>query len=76
VELSDAKELQLSFWTAFRDFVARQHTPIRAIKPLPQHWMNIAIGRSGFALAPVASGWDPVAESYETNAVVGGAITG
>jgi Domain of unknown function (DUF4268) len=69
VELTDAKELQLSFWTAFRDFVARQHTPIRATKPLPQNWMNIAIGRSGFGLAAVASLWDSVAESYETNEV-------
>jgi hypothetical protein len=69
VELTDAKELQLSFWTAFRDFVARQHTPIRATKPLPQNWMNLAIGRSGFGLAAVASSWDSVAESYETNEV-------
>jgi Domain of unknown function (DUF4268) len=55
VELTDAKELQLGFWTAFRDFVARQHTPIRATKPLPQNWMNVAVGRSGFGLAAVAS---------------------
>jgi hypothetical protein len=69
VELTDAKELQLSFWTAFRDFVARQHTPIRATKPLPQHWMNIAIGRSGFGLAAIASFWNSEAESYDTNEV-------
>jgi hypothetical protein len=31
--------------------------------------MNIAIGRSGFGLAAVASLWDSVAESYETNEV-------
>jgi Domain of unknown function (DUF4268) len=69
VGLTDAKELQLSFWTAFRDFVARQHMSIRATKPLPQHWMNLVIGRSGFGLAAVASLWNSEAESYETNEV-------
>jgi hypothetical protein len=31
--------------------------------------MNIAIDRSGFGLAAVASLWDSMAESYETNEV-------
>jgi Domain of unknown function (DUF4268) len=69
VALTDAKELQLNFWTAFRDFVSHQHTPIRATKPLPQNWMNIAIGRSGFGLAAVASFWNSDAGSYDTNEV-------
>jgi Domain of unknown function (DUF4268) len=77
VELTDAKALPLSFWTAFRDVVARQHAPMRATTPLPPHWMHLAIGRSGVGLAAVASLWDAVAESYETNEVrAEGTLTG
>src|SRR5215207_4150622 len=47
-ELTGSKALQVAFWTEFRNFVAGQKTPIRATKPLPQNWMNIALGRSGF----------------------------
>jgi hypothetical protein len=48
---------------AIRGIVAQQHTPIRVTNPLAQHWMKLAISRSGFGLAAVASLWDSVAES-------------
>lgn len=54
-ELSGAKKLQLRFWTAFRDFVKEHSKTIKPTKPLPQHWMNIGIGRSGFNLVAIAS---------------------
>jgi Domain of unknown function (DUF4268) len=65
--LSDAKQLQLEFWHAFREYVVEHGSFVKPTKPLPQHWMNIALGRSGFKLAAVASLWDSVAESYDSN---------
>ncbi|HYR08015.1 MAG TPA: DUF4268 domain-containing protein, partial [Longimicrobium sp.] len=69
VDLTVAKELQLEFWTRFRELVLRRGSTIRPTKPLPQHWMNIAIGRSGFGLSAVASLWDSESGSYERNEV-------
>lgn len=54
-ELTRAQKTQLKFWTAFRDYVEQSGAPFRPTKPLPQHWMSMAIGRSGFYLAAVAS---------------------
>lgn len=69
VELTATKELQVEFWTAFREFVLSRSSVIRPTKALPQHWMNIAIGRSGFGLTAVASLWDSEAGTYERNEV-------
>ena len=49
-ELSDTKQLQVEFWAAFRKYLEDRGSFIKATKPLPQHWMNIAIGRSGTKL--------------------------
>jgi hypothetical protein len=62
--LTDSKILQRDFWTAFSDYVKEQDSNIKTTKPLPQHWMNIAIGRTGIKLAAIASFWDSVAESF------------
>ncbi|GAA5052676.1 DUF4268 domain-containing protein [Haladaptatus pallidirubidus] len=50
-ELSDTKQLQEQFWTAFRDRIESTETPLRPRKPKPQHWYNNPIGRSGFTLS-------------------------
>ena len=50
-ELSNVKQQQLAYWTAFREFLLERKGAIRTQKGLPQHWMNMAIGRSGFWLA-------------------------
>ena len=65
--LTDSKILQRNFWTAFRDYVKEQGSNIKTTKPLPQHWMNIAIWRSGIKLAAIASFWDSVAESFSSH---------
>lgn len=49
--LTDTKQKQLAFWTAFRSHLEAAGSPIRSQKPFPQHWANFRIGRSGFALA-------------------------
>jgi hypothetical protein len=63
-ELTDAKRLQLEFWTAFREFVDGKKTVIKTTKPLAAHWMNIALGRSGIQLTAIASLWDSEQASY------------
>lgn len=57
VELTGAKKLQQEFWHGFREHVfgLERPTRIKPTKALPQHWMNIAIGRTGFQLSAVAS---------------------
>jgi hypothetical protein len=67
--LSEAKQLQLDFWIAFRSYLHDQGSPIMSSKPLPQNWMNLALGRSGFRLCAVASLWDSVAETFDSNEV-------
>lgn len=61
--ITGAKQLQLEFWTSFRDYVLDRETVIKPTKPLPQTWMSIAIGKTGFGLSAVASTWDPDTES-------------
>lgn len=57
-ELTDSKKLQLEYWRDFREYVLDKGSVIKPTKPLPQHWMNIAIGRSGLKLTAIASLWD------------------
>lgn len=68
-ELTPAKQTQLRFWTAFRDFVEESDAPIRPTKPLPQNWMDIAIGRSGFNLSAVASFWNSELKSSDSHEI-------
>lgn len=48
--LTEVKALQLTYWTAFRDFLIKRRSPVKPTKPYPQHWMNASLGRSGFLL--------------------------
>ena len=68
-ELTESKQVQLRFWTAFREFVAQRDTSVHTTKPLPQHWMSMGIGRSGFHLSAIASFWNSDKESYESNEI-------
>ena len=53
--LTETKQLQYEYWVAFREIALAHATSIKATKPLYQHWMNIALERSGFSLCAVAS---------------------
>ena len=55
VEMTDARRLQLEFWTTFRSYAEQHATRFRPTKPHPQHWMTVALGRSGFHLSGIAS---------------------
>lgn len=62
-DVSEHKQLQRKFWTAFKEHMAERHSFVKCQKPAPQHWTNHAIGRSGLHLASIASIWNS-----ETNA--------
>jgi serine/threonine protein kinase len=49
--LTETQKLQLAYWTAFKDFLQKHGSFISPPKPLPQHWMPLAIGRSYFRLS-------------------------
>ena len=52
-DLSPLRQMQLEYWTAFRDYLHEHHSSIKTQKPFPQHWENFAIGRSNFLLAAI-----------------------
>ena len=54
-ELSDSKLLQRDYWQGFHDFLHEKSSKIKPTKPLPQHWMNFSIGKSGIHLCSIAS---------------------
>ncbi len=63
-ELSEARQLQLDFWAAFREYVERHGARFKPTKPLPQQWMAMALGRTGFHLSAVASFLDTTTSSF------------
>ncbi|NVJ46472.1 MAG: DUF4268 domain-containing protein [Cytophagia bacterium] len=54
-ELTDAKALNLEYWTEMKAFFEQSGTKLKCQKPQPQHWTNFAIGKSDFNLAVSAS---------------------
>jgi hypothetical protein len=57
-DVSEHKQLQLRFWTAFREYMESKGSFVRCQKPGPQHWTNHAIGRSGVHLSSIVSLWN------------------
>jgi hypothetical protein len=57
-EVSEHKQFQLRFWTAFKEYMESKGSFVRCQKPLPQHWTNQAIGRSGVHLTSIVSTWN------------------
>ena len=49
--LTEAKQLQLEYWTSFSEHLSANASFIRSQKPSPQHWTNFAIGRSEFHMS-------------------------
>src|SRR5215510_12155532 len=47
-ELSEHKQMQFKFWTAFRNFMEEKQSSVRCQKPNPLHWMTHGIGKTGF----------------------------
>lgn len=53
--ISDTKIKQQEYWTAFRKHALDRKVTFKVQKPLPQHWTNIAIGKSGFHLSLIVN---------------------
>jgi aromatic ring-cleaving dioxygenase len=53
--LTDTKVLQQQYWTALREYMDENNSNVKPTKPLPQHWMTFAIGRSYFQLQSFAN---------------------
>lgn len=47
---SPTKQLQLRFWTALVEHLAKEAPQIRPANPGPYHWLNTSMGRTGFGL--------------------------
>lgn len=67
--LTDAKRLQLEFWTGFAEYLRTHAKNVRPTKPLPQHWMNIALGKAGVKLAAIASFFDNESGTFSNHEV-------
>ena len=63
--LTDVKQTQLNFWTAFKEYMEQQRSSVRCQKPYPQHWMNHSIGRSGVHLSSITSGWNSETKAWD-----------
>lgn len=50
-EITETKKLQKHFWEKLRDYMLEKGTSLSLRKPRPQHWYNIAVGRSGYHLS-------------------------
>lgn len=49
--VTGTKLLQQDYWHALKTFIEDSKSSLRMQNPLPQHWTNIAIGRSNFHLS-------------------------
>ena len=56
--LSEVQRMQLEFWTEFKEYLEESTATLKPTKPLPQHWMTMALGRTGFSLSAVVSTWN------------------
>ncbi len=45
-DITPVKKLQKEYWAAFRKHLLDNATLVKPTKALPQHWMNMALGRS------------------------------
>lgn len=63
--LTETKALQQEFWEGFREYLIDNHSVIKPTKALPQHWMNIAIGKTGFKLAAIAAFKDSEEQTFD-----------
>jgi len=53
--VTETKQLQKEYWAALREHMIQNNSAVKPTKPLPQHWMNFAIGRSKFHLYSFAN---------------------
>lgn len=57
-DLSDTKTKQLEFWQQLKEFVGANSSELKLRTPRPQHWFDVAIGRSDCHVCWVADSRD------------------
>jgi len=57
-ELTDARKLQLEFWTRFREKLLEEGIVPSAQTPRPQYWFDVALGRGGISLSNIANTYE------------------
>ena len=57
-ELTETRQLQLDFWTAFRDALVEAKVVTSAHTPRPQYWFDINLGKSGIHISCTANTYD------------------
>ncbi len=58
--ITEHKQLQLKFWTAFRAYMEDAGSFVKCQKASPHHWMSHSIGRTGVGLGSILSMWHSV----------------
>lgn len=67
--LSETKLLQRDYWQAFNEHLEKAGAKLGMTKPLPQHWMNISLGRAGTKLVAIASTWNSQANRWDVGEI-------
>ena len=49
-EFSATRQLQLEYWTGFKNFLQQHNSTIKIGTPQAQNWMDFSLGRTGFGL--------------------------
>jgi hypothetical protein len=57
-ELTEARKLQLEWWTAFRQALVEAKAVPSAGAPRPQYWYDLPLGRAGIHLSNIANTYD------------------
>lgn len=53
--ITETKKLQQEYWSALKAYCEKEKAGFKLQKALPQHWTNIAIGRSHFHISAFAN---------------------
>jgi hypothetical protein len=54
-ELTETRQLYLEYWGALKTHLEESGSSVQMAKPLPQMWMNFAVGRSSFCVSASVS---------------------
>jgi hypothetical protein len=51
--LTETKQLQYEFWSKLQEYMQENSKIVKARKPSPQHWMDFAVGKTGFRMSAI-----------------------
>jgi hypothetical protein len=54
-QLTETKIIQQEYWQTMKEYVEKQKVSFKMQKALPQHWTNIAIGKTDYKICAVAN---------------------